>query len=166
MKIQHTFLDYPDNSSGAIIVYMSGCEHNCDDCQSPDLQEFTDKENIVEVVSEIVHMQDKWKTNKLVISGGDCLHPKNLKYTKDIINTFKCFYDDEICIYTGYDLDYIKKLNLKRFDYIKGGKYEVTLKQESKKTDEYIQFASTNQFLIDNNYNILSKNGVYTFPTN
>jgi len=51
-------------------------------------------------------------------------------------------------------------------EYIKCGQYDISQKQDSFKTDTFIQFASFNQELykkIENNYVLVSKNGKYYF---
>lgn len=164
MKIKTTFIDYPDNESLAVIAFFSGCEHNCKGCQSPELQKHLDfGKPITHVLSEIFQELYVNKTDKLVLSGGDPLHPYNFETTKHICSWLKKVHDVNICIYTGYDFNYIQNLNFRTFDFIKGGKYEENLKQVSEKTNDYIQFASSNQFLIDTNMNTLSKQGRYYF---
>lgn len=164
MILGHTFLDYPHPEKDAVIVYLCGCEHNCYNCQSPELQEFiNDTQCYFTAIQKIQDRIRSCKVDSLVISGGDPLHPKNLCLTKTLCRWFKNVEKMNICIYSGYDLEHIKTLKIEGFDYIKGGKYVESLKQLSDKTDDYIQFASSNQFLIDTNYNVVSENGRYDF---
>ena len=165
--IQHTFIDYPHPEKDAVVYYMSGCQHSCLNCHSPELQEFERYGRpIMDTIDLISKALQKYKTNNLVISGGDCLHHYNLQLTKCLCNWFKKIQYVDICLYSGYDLEYIQKCGIVNFDFIKGGKYIEELKQKSEKTDDYIQFASKNQFLIDTNKLVISKNGRYDFPKN
>lgn len=160
--LSESFLDFPDNTSHCVILYMSGCNHSCQGCHNKDLQTYRPF-NITkeEVVKRLKEYCSKSQTDKLCIQGGDPLYYKNIDLTKYILSEMGKEYI--ICIYTGFDIDFVKKLNLKGFQYIKCGCYKQELRQESKKTDNYIQFASSNQKLYDNNLNLLSMNGIYYF---
>ena len=160
-NIQTTWLDYPDNSSLAIILYTYGCIHNCKNCQNKELQTPI-KVYPETIIKDIYEYCLRNNTNKLVLSGGDCLLKNvNLDLTNRIIRTYK--YKLDICLYTGYDIEYVKKYVYKGFKFVKCGKYEESLKTKACKTDEYIQFASTNQQLYNFDYKLLSSNGRYYF---
>lgn len=164
--IQTTWLDYPDNESLAIIVCMMGCEHKCPDCHNLLFQNFnydigTKEYNINEFINEIKNLSIRNRTNKIVLSGGDVLHPKNIEFTKEFLNRMKDDY--QICIYTGYNIEYVKNNNVKGYTFIKCGLFNKNLYVKSDKTDDYIQFASTNQKLYDKDNILLSKNGRYYF---
>lgn len=158
-NIQTTFLDYPDNESLAVIFYMNGCEHNCLNCQNKDLQKSCKYSKTI--INEIIDYCNRNKTNKIVLSGGDPLYKTNIDLTNKIIDTYKDKYD--ICIYTGYDIEYIKKVLHSGFKFIKSGKYIEQFKQLSEKTDEYIQLASSNQNFYNNCYIQISQNGKLFF---
>lgn len=162
--ISSTFLDYPDNSSLAVILYLSGCKHNCKGCHSPETQKI--KENYAGIEQEIYYKINAafntYRTNKLVISGGNPLDNSNINITKYLCDNFK---DKFICIYTGDLINDIKRENI-RVDFVKCGEYMEDYKQLSEKTDKYIQFASQNQELYsfyENKYHLVSKNGRYYF---
>lgn len=158
-NIQTTFLDYPDNESLAVIFYMNGCEHNCLNCQNKDLQKSSKYSKTI--INEIIDYCNRNNTNKIVLSGGDPLYKTNIDLTNKIIDTYKDKYD--ICIYTGYDIEYIKKVLHFGFKFIKSGKYVEQFKQLSEKTDEYIQLASSNQNFYNNCYIQISQNGKLFF---
>lgn len=157
--IEETFLEYPDNSSLAIILYMRGCSGNCIGCHNLALKEY--KETPIEVIEVLKEKCKKSNTNKIVLCGGDPLYSGNIALTNKIINELKETYD--ICIYTGYHLEYAKNNVSKGFKYIKCGPYIQGLYIGSNKTDEYIQFATSNQNLYDGNFNLLSKDGRFYF---
>jgi organic radical activating enzyme len=163
---RHSFLDYPDPEEACLSFYMLGYDHACKDCSSSELQDFNyiSKDvvdlSIKEIVKEVYRYLEKFRVNKIVLIGGDPLHPKNITFTKILLKKIK---NVSFCIYTGYDITYVKKNKLRGFSFLKTGCYDSNYKVESEKTDEYIQFASTNQKLYDMNYKLLSENGRYYF---
>ena len=161
-----TFLDYPDNSSIAICVVMMGCDNKCRGCQNPlfrnsEYEKGTREISKEDLVSEIILQCNKNRTNKVVLSGGDPLFPGNLDTTKYILEKLGKNYD--ICIYTGHDVNYAKFYKIKGFKFLKTGYYDQQNSRISKKDDYEIVFASPNQQLYDENYNLLSKDGIYKF---
>ena len=156
------FLDFPSPDNGAVSVFMTGCVHNCPECQNPDLQKYVkNNQTNEEILNNIKLCCKRNDTDKIVLTGGDCLFPKNLKLTNFLLNNLK---DYQTCLYTGYNIDYVKSvLKPNTFTYVKCGKFIKELYQESEKTDEYMKFASTNQELYDSNFNLLSINGIYKF---
>ena len=160
-NLQTTWLDYPDNVSLAVIFYTYGCIHKCKNCQNLSLQ--TPVESYPRgIIDEILMYCKRNNTNKLVLSGGDCLlKGANLDLTNAVIDKYSNELD--ICIYTGYDIDYVKANVHKGFKFVKCGKYNENLKVEPKKNDNYVQLASTNQELYDSNCRLLSSNGRYYF---
>ena len=160
-NLQTTWLDYPDNVSLATIFYTYGCIHKCKNCQNPSLQ--TPVESYPRgIIDEILMYCKRNNTNKLVLSGGDCLlKGANLDLTNAVIDKYSNELD--ICIYTGYDIDYVKANVHKGFKFVKCGKYDENMKIESEKTDNYLQLASTNQELYDADLKLLSSKGRYYF---
>lgn len=160
-----TYLDYPSPDDIAVVMVMSGCSHNCPGCQNPELQFIHQPTDNIELISDLCkQLYDRCKrneTNKVVLSGGDCLHLCNRLLTSSICSSFGKIFD--ICIYTGYSIDEVKKMNIKGFKYIKCGKFDCNNMQEAIKTDEYIQFVNKTQNLFDSNYNQLSENGRFYF---
>ena len=160
--LQTSFLDYADNESLAVIVYMMGCIHNCQKCQNT----YFSNKNYINSVSiddktllkEIKKSCNKNRTNKVVLEGGDPLYDSNFKTTQFILNS-----NFDIMIYTGYDVSYVKSKGLKGFKYIKCGKYDDSLKQLSEKNDNKMTFASKNQKLFNANLELISNNGVFYF---
>lgn len=153
-------MEYPDNSSIAVIFYCGGCDRNCQGCHNTDLQKFI-KFDHKKIIQEIKNYCKRVKTNKIVLCGGDPLFHRNLSLTKEILWNLKSDYD--ICIYTGATIKEVKDLRVKGFKYIKCGVFDLTKFVGAAKTDEYMQFATTNQELYDENLNLLSKDGKYYF---
>lgn len=159
--ISQSFLDYPDNESISIIFYMSGCNRNCKGCQNNNLRDFQGYENIDVLIQLLKEKCIKEHTNKICLQGGDPLFKDNLFLTKYILAKLGQKFD--ICIYTGALIQEVKSLNLKGFKYIKCGIFDSKKFIGSKKTEEYIQFATSNQELYDSDLNLLSQKGIYYF---
>lgn len=159
--ISESFLDYPDNSSVSVIFYMPGCNRNCEGCQNSSLRHevaYTNVEDLIQL------LQDKCKrahTNKLCLQGGDPLFDRNIAVTKRILKELSNKLD--ICIYTGANIDEVKKANLHGFKYIKCGIFDKNKFVGSKKTDDCMQFATTNQQLYNSDLQLVSKDGIYNF---
>ncbi len=161
LPIQITWQDYPTSEDHALLVYSIGCEHGCKNCHNTILK--TGK-NIIdlsvnELYERLLQMSDKEKTKKIVFSGGDPLY-KNLESIKEFLSINKDF---DVCIYTGYDIEYVKQNNVVGFSFLKCGKYDEKLKQSSGKNDDYIKLASINQNFYDADFNQLSENGALYF---
>jgi len=165
IQLEETFLDYPDPEANAIIVYFTGCNHRCPNCHSPLLQEVrTYTETNEQICQKIKDFAKRADTNKLVFLGGDPLHPSN-----QTLNWYLCTElgkDYDICIFTGYNIDYVKNLHLTGVKYYKCGVYDEKQAQESKKTDKMYVLASRNQNFYDSNYQQLSENGILLFNNN
>lgn len=158
-----TFLDYPSPDDMAVIVFLSGCTHNCPGCQNITLQKAGKhtEEEIGQIIAHIAELCERNGTNKVVLSGGDPLSPSNINVTKQV-----CYYLGEtfdICIYTGYSVDEVKEMGITGFKYIKCGKFDNKHLQKSEKTDDYIQFVNKTQNLYDSNYQQLSYEGRFNF---
>lgn len=157
-----TFLDYPSTDDIAVVVIMSGCEHHCPGCQNPELQklhEFWTSQQISDIVEEIIYRCARNETNKVVLTGGDPLHPCNRPLTSAICAILGI----DICIYTGYTDSEVKDIPIRGFKYIKCGRFDTKNQQKSEKTDDYIQFVNKTQNLFDSELRQISKDGRFYF---
>lgn len=159
-----TWLDYPDNESNAILIYMTGCEHNCAGCHNKKFQcsqydESTARMSADCILEYLRRMSKKYKTDKVVLSGGDPLYCANIDVTRQLLSSDEF----EFCVYTGYTADCVRSLNVSGFKFIKCNKYNRDQAQTPSKTDSRMVFASTNQELYDEKYCLLSKSGIYNF---
>lgn len=159
--MSESFLDYPDNESLAVVLYMSGCNRNCSGCQNASLKEEVKYKDLDSLITELKNKCKNSRTNKLCLQGGDPLFTGNLKVTKKILDELADELD--ICIYTGANIDEVRSSGIKGFKYIKCGKFDKSCFVGSKKTDTYIQFATKNQQLFDEDLKLISKDGIYNF---
>lgn len=162
IQLEETWLDYPDPISNAVIVYFRGCEHHCKGCHSIILQKYIQySESYQEILEKIRTYANRADTNKLVFLGGDPMYEKNIELTKFLVNNLKdCF---DICVFTGYNIDYVKNIGLEGVKYWKCGKFDIDNQRKSMKTDKEYILASPNQDFYDGNYNQLSTNGILKF---
>ena len=164
---QTTWLDYPDNKSLAIIVCMLGCDNCCKGCQNPDLKNFNYENNSIvdytidSFCNELMVECKRQRTNKVVFSGGDPLSSFNIDNVKQILERIGSLVD--ICVYTGHTVDYCRKNKVSGFKFLKCGGFDLTKYRQSYKNDDEMCFASPNQELYNDNYKLLSVNGIFKF---
>lgn len=159
-QISSTFLEYPDNFSIATIFYFTGCDRFCKGCHNLDLQTYQPIDKEI-VCKEIINYCNRLGTNKVVLCGGDPLYSKNIGLTKYILQKLSNKYD--ICIYTGANIEEVIESGISGYKFIKCGIFDPTQFIGSKKTDNFIRFATRNQKLYDSENNLLSSNGEYFF---
>ena len=174
MKILYPYnqswIDYPSNSDCIVVTFL-GCNHNCFNCQNKELQNYNYVANNSQQQSVEIDYLDlfysldieshKYRTNKICFEGGDPLYYKNIDGVRNFIHEYTSFFD--VCIYTGYNIDFVKNNNLYGAKYYKCGKYEEEFKDINYgKTNNQLIFASTNQKLYDGDYNQISIDNYYT----
>ncbi len=160
--------DYPDNCSFSLILYLAGCEHFCKNCQNPSFQniEPSNKDLVSLHTNTLLRHVDQYmlfnkEVTSIVISGGDPLYENNEYFTKKLCIEYGEKYS--IAIFTGYEIDYVKQIELTGFKFIKCGKYDENLKQESYKNDYEMQLASSNQEWYNSSYERISEKGLLRF---
>jgi organic radical activating enzyme len=162
-----TWIDYPDNENLAIIIYFMGCEQSCLNCHNTEFKNPKHNKNtryldFKSFTEEIEYHSTLYQTNKIVFTGGDPLSSYNMEFVKGYLKVAPV-YNKHICIYTSYDISYVRSNNVSGFKFIKCGKYIEELKQKSYKTDELFQLASSNQNIYNSNLELISKLGVLKF---
>lgn len=165
--ITSTWLDYPDIESIAVEVFMQGCSHACEFCQNKELQTFKNNtKSYASLVAQIEQNLKKYRTNKIVFVGGEPLANENtnLSFIKRFLNDYGAVYD--VCIYTGYNIEYVKKNKVAGFKYIKTGRYIPSLQKQVEKNEDYMQFASENQRLYSQELKLLTNKGKLNFKEN
>lgn len=162
-----SFIDYPNPNVWSTIYFFTGCSHNCKSCQNKDLQNYNQgiEYNVDDFFELIKENCEKNHSKYVVLSGGDPLYFKNIEFTKEIL--LKCKENSiNVCVYTGFDIEYVKNNNVKGFQFIKCGTFDENNKLKSGMTDEYFQLASPNQNFYNDKYEQLSENGKMMFERN
>lgn len=131
-----------------VVLWVAGCEHQCDGCQNPITwnPEYGipfDNKAKHELFTEL----EKDYIAGITFSGGDPLHPKNLLKVSELISEIKeSFPNKTVWIYTGYcweDVSYMTAL-WKNVDVLVDGRFE-----KDKLDVSCPWVGSTNQRVID-----------------
>jgi anaerobic ribonucleoside-triphosphate reductase activating protein len=120
------------------ILYVQGCEKQCDGCHNRKTWNIK-KGTSISIVELVAEISKKSINNKLTISGGE-----PLLQVSAILELVKKMDGFSIALYTGFDLEDVPKELLEHLEYIKVGRYE---KNKRCITVDYI--GSTNQQFID-----------------
>ena len=87
-----------------VVLWVAGCSHGCKDCQNPITWDpqgglpFTEEEK-----KEIFQELDKAYISGITFSGGDPLHPANIREVTALAREIRQRYPEKtIWLYTGY----------------------------------------------------------------
>lgn len=129
-------------------IFISGCKHNCPECQSPDTHSFTYgtllDEKLIESINE--EMNQRPFLSGITLSGGDPMYQP--KEVVDLINKLN-IPNNNIWCYTGFTFEQLLENDeqvelLKKIDVLVDGLFEID------KRDVTLRFCgSTNQRIID-----------------
>jgi anaerobic ribonucleoside-triphosphate reductase activating protein len=157
--------DYPSREDSAIVVYLPGCNHGCKGCHNPELQDYNQGiDEDINIFYAVLERESKRnRTLKIVFEGGDPLFSKNIEGIKEFLKINAEKNKFEICIYTGYSIEFVMEQKVTGFTYIKCGKFEQSLFCQPGKTEEKMVFASSNQKLYNAKYKVVSKNNEFFF---
>ena len=108
------------------VLFVSGCSHACQGCHNKSSwdknygNEFTQ-----ETLNTLIKELSKPEIDGLTLSGGDPLMEYNRDKVEEICKTIKTILPEKtIWLYTGYEWDEIKKLNLLKYvDVVVDGKF-------------------------------------------
>lgn len=114
-----------------VVLWVSGCEHACPECQNPVTWDidgglpFDDSAK-----QEIFDELDKPYISGITFSGGDPLHTRNREDTGNLISEIRSKYPNKtIWVYTGYEWQDIKDLPfMDKIDVLVDGRFEIALK--------------------------------------
>lgn len=128
------------------VLWVSGCEHHCKNCQNPDTWNANsgkpfDAEAKIELFKAL---NRKW-IDGLTLSGGDPLHPANRAEVTRIAKEVKeHFPEKNIWIYTGYTYEDVNSLEVMQYvDVVVDGKF---VEELADKDCKYV--GSSNQRII------------------
>ena len=152
MKYHNITHDDMLNGEGLrVVLWVAGCNHHCDGCQNPVTW---NPDNGIEfdadAKNEIFNELGKKHVAGITFSGGDPLHPRNLRCVYDLASEIKeGFPEKTVWIYTGYTWEQIQSNRLLMMvmeyaDVLVDGKFE-----KEKAEVNYHWAGSTNQRVID-----------------
>lgn len=103
-----------------VSLWVSGCEHDCEQCQNP--QTWDVNSGITfgkEAEEELFEALDKDWVSGVTFTGGDPLHENNLEDVLNLVNRIRLLLPDKtIWIYSGYTWEQCIECK-KRFEIIK-----------------------------------------------
>lgn len=109
-----------------VVLWVSGCEHKCPECQNPITWDICGGlEFDEEAKNEIFEELSKEYVSGITFSGGDPLHMRNRRDTGKLIDEIaQKFPDKTIWLYTGYEWQDVKDLQFMRnVDVLIDGRY-------------------------------------------
>lgn len=109
-----------------VVLWVSGCEHRCYNCQNEITWDIESGLPFDEnAKKEIFDALEKDYISGLTLSGGDPLHIKNRENILSLVKEVKkIFPKKDIWLYTGYAWDTIKHLDIINYvDVVIDGKY-------------------------------------------
>ena len=100
-----------------VVLWVSGCEHRCEDCHNKVTWDPQDGLVFDEAALEEIFTQlTKSYISGITFSGGDPLHPANEKEVEGLMKNIKeRFPDKTIWLYTGYVWEQIKEKSLMQY---------------------------------------------------
>ena len=114
-----------------VVLWVAGCTHRCPDCQNPitwDIEGGIPFDQ--SAMNEITEQMKKDYISGITFSGGDPLHPQNVKFIENLAIYLKNEYPEKtIWLYTGFLWEDVKDFNIiKYIDVLIDGKFIKELK--------------------------------------
>ena len=127
-----TKTDLKNGDGLRVVLWVSGCNHQCKDCQNPETWDECggipfDDYSKQEIFAEL----EKDYVAGITFSGGDPIFPTNRKVVGELMEEIHKLYPNKtIWCYTGYTFEQIKDLPfLKYIDVLVDGPYIPALKE-------------------------------------
>ncbi len=111
-------------------IWFCGCTHHCKGCSNPELWERQEKYKVsMDTVMKLIHkISDYNDVDGFTITGGDPMEqPKELS---ELIENL-ILINDDILVYTGYEIDELSANSLKNISVLIDGKYQEDLNSNS-----------------------------------
>lgn len=145
--IQITEYDTANGSGIGTVLWVSGCNHNCEGCHNPQTHNpnagvpFT-QHTLTKLVESLNHPF----ISRLTLSGGDPLFPANRTPITEICKQIKSVHPTKkIWLYTGYVWEQINSLEIMNYiDVLVDGEFILSMKNLN-----LLYRGSSNQRLID-----------------
>ena len=117
-----------------VVLWVSGCNHNCYNCQNP--QTWNENSGIPfdeEAEKELFEAIDKPYISGITFSGGDPLYPKNRAEVTRLAKKSKDIYPNKtIWLYTGFLYEEVKDIEVMQYvDVLVDGGFLEALKDNT-----------------------------------
>ena len=120
------------------VLFLQGCRKNCKGCHNHQIQKHG-KGTMMNIANLIEFIDKKCCNKRITISGGEPL--EQLESLEILVEKLKDA-GYEICVYTGWELQFVPKSLLRKIDFIKTGEFVSDLR------DSNIQYVgSSNQHM-------------------
>ena len=116
-----------------VVLWVAGCNHQCEDCQNPITWDITGGLPFDEAAeAELFEALDKPYISGITFSGGDPLHPFNRGETFRLMRKVKeQFPNKTVWVYTGFLWeDFIDNPKMKYIDVLVDGRFIKSLREE------------------------------------
>lgn len=130
-----------------VVLWVAGCNHQCEDCQNPITWDITGGIPFDEAAeNELFEALAKPHISGITFSGGDPLHPFNRGETFRLMRKVKEQYPDKtVWVYTGFRWeDFEQHPKMKYIDVLVDGRFVKALKDNN-----LCWVGSSNQRIID-----------------
>lgn len=142
-----TYDDMLNGDGLRVVLWVSGCEHRCAQCQNPITWDVSGGIEFAQAdKDELFGHLAKDHTAGITFSGGDPLHPANVPTVTELAKEVKTLMPCKtVWLYTGYTWDEVKDLPIMQYvDVLVDGEFVYRLK------DNNVPWCgSTNQKVID-----------------
>ena len=130
-----------------VVLWVAGCNHQCENCQNPVTWDLTGGLPFDEAAEEeLFEALDKPYISGITFSGGDPLHPFNRAETFRLMRKVKELYPTKtVWVYTGFLWeDFVDHPKMKYIDVLVDGRFIKSLREE-----KLHWVGSSNQRIID-----------------
>lgn len=135
-----------------VSLWVSGCEHNCNQCQNPQTWDINGGIPFEqETEQELFEALNEEYISGITLTGGDPLHENNLEDVLNIVNKIRLLFGDtkNIWLYTGYTWEQCLEDD-RRFEIIKQCNIIVDGRYDNELRDITLDWrGSSNQRVID-----------------
>ncbi len=170
MRYHNITTDDMRNGDGLrVVLWLSGCDHQCKGCQNPITWDANDGEIFdYSTEAEIIEKLKPDYITGLTLSGGDPLFTHNryeIRYLLERLEAFGAINNKTVWLYTGYTWEELLKIQfddpdvmviLQYVDVLVDGRFVEELKDEN-----YPWAGSTNQRIIDVQKSLMKGDIVY-----
>lgn len=112
--------DLKNGDGVRVVLWVSGCEHHCKECQNPQTWSYDsgipfDDDALKEILGEL----KKDYVSGITFSGGDPLAPQNVLGVRMVLDYVKLnFPHKTVWVYTGYTFEQLMKMGEHDHDYL------------------------------------------------